>query len=124
MKAGHSGARCSRPKVTGTLIRNSPIASPACALSSASASSTPSSSDFERSWKRSPSGVSDSLRVVRCNSRVPRRDSSSPTSLDTAVFDRLKVSAARTKLPVSTTVTKARISENLSMWRLSRWPGW
>ena len=79
MNSTHSGARCSRPKEKGTLMRNRPLASPLREVISASASSTPPSSSRQRAWKTSPSGVSESLRVVRCSSRTPSRDSSSAT---------------------------------------------
>ena len=49
MKRGHSDARCSSPKVNGTLIFRRPITAPEWVLSSASASATLSSSCRQRS---------------------------------------------------------------------------
>lgn len=115
MKAIHSGARCSRPKVKGAFTRNSPVASPLRDVISASASSTEASTSLQRAWNTSPSGVSERRRVVRLSRRTPRWASSSATCRDTAALDMGSASEAATKLPASTTATNTRMASSRSI---------
>src|SRR3954469_13755848 len=113
--APQASARCWMPKLTGTLARSTPTASRLRLLISPSASARSASNCRARAWKTSPSSVSDSLRVVRCSRRTPRRPSSSATWREMAALDRPRRSAAATKLPASTTSAKERSSRNRSI---------
>ncbi len=85
------------------------------AFADCSASSRSASSCTQRSWNARPLSVSDSRRVVRFSRRVARCASSSATWRETADTDTPRRSAARAKLPASTTRVKAPIAWKRSM---------
>ena len=67
-------------------------------------------------WNKQWYGV----RVVRCSSRTPSRDSSSATWRETAALDISSASDAPTKLPTSTTAANTRISSKRSICLVCR----
>ena len=79
MNSGHSGARCSRPKVNGHVDAQQTDGFAAARRDLRLGLVDAAQQFLQRAWKTSPSGVSDSLRVVRCSSRTPSRDSRSAT---------------------------------------------
>ena len=118
MNAAIAGAMWRTPKLTPHEMRSVPRGTMAPAPADASASSRSAMSCTHRSWKARPASVSESLRVVRCRSRASRCVSRSATWRETEETETSSRSAARAKLPVSTTLTKAAMAVKRSMRRL------
>ncbi len=93
-------------KVTGTLTLSRPLTLRLRVEISTSDASMLDRMSRQRLRNTAPSGVNESLRVVRCKSRTPKRCSSSDTYRDTAALDMPRLSAAATKLKASTTAVK------------------
>ena len=92
--------------VTGQATRISPRGSVcACATVSAAAWAFSRMATQWR-WNCSPTAVSDSLRVVRCNRRTPRRASNSATRREIRDLGKPSARPAAAKPPRSTTSAK------------------
>ena len=89
----------SRPAWTEALIRNTPDGVSRCDRTPSIAPRISISAGLTRSTKSRPASVSDTLRVVRLNSRTPRFISSRPTVWDSAVVDMPRSSAAARNEP-------------------------
>ncbi len=110
MSSAIATARWRVPNVTPQVRRSVPRGATVPAPADASASSRSARSSSERSWNARPISVRDSVRVVRLRSRALRCASSSVTWRDTDDTDTPRRSAARAKLPASTTFTNASIA--------------
>ena len=98
-----------RPKVTGAERRNGPTRAPRRSASSAAAASMARTISVALAKNADPSSVSDSLRVVRWRSRVPRLRSSCTRRSLTTDLARASRRAAALIDPDSATATKAVI---------------
>ena len=110
-----AGARCRTPKVIEQVSLSVPRGRALLIEASASASSRSLNNCTLRSKNASPLSVSDKRRVVRFSRRASRWASSWATSRDTAEVDSSSRSAARAKLPCSTTLVKTRIAASVSI---------
>ena len=105
--AAIAGARWRAANVAEHVSRSVPRGTIDAAATATSASSRSARSCTQRSKNAWPVSVSDSRRVVRLRSRASRCASRSATRRDTDDTDTPSRSAARAKLPVSTTRAKA-----------------
>lgn len=101
MKSARSGS--TSELTSGRLTRSLPRGEPAECDSSCSAASISASTRRLRARNSAPSAVSVMLRVLRWNSRTPRRSSSRATRLPTAEAETPSARPAVTKLRVSAT---------------------
>ena len=105
--AAIAGARWRAAKVAEQVSRSVPRGTIDAEATATSASSRSARSCTQRSKNACPLSVSESRRVVRLRSRASRCASRSATRRDTDETETPSRSAARAKLPVSTTRAKA-----------------